>query len=170
MGPLQRRRNRTIVKDLEARIGDADRGVVSLQAGLEGLEREMRTIEQAQVQRDEWLLENAPTVRKLDALGRELWWREQQQALAAEVAMPQYLVNAVGERPMKPSERGAWHEAVKAVESYRSRWGVDDPEHALGSERDSDNAEQVAVERQIADARAESGEVEVEVRERSLEL
>ena len=40
--------------------------------------------------------------------------------------MPQYLVNAVGERPMKPSERGAWHEAVKAVESYRDRWGVDD--------------------------------------------
>jgi hypothetical protein len=173
MGLLDRRRNRKMVRDLQGRIVDASEGARSLEVSLEDVDSRMHEVIKAQVQRQEWLLENAPKVRRLDALGRELWWREQQQAIAAEVAMPQYLVNAVGERPMKPSERGAWHEAVKAVESYRERWGVDDSDRALGdatAEKGEQKAERGIVERSLENLTEVSYEAEVDVRERSIEL
>jgi hypothetical protein len=172
MGLLDRRRNRKVAGGLQERIDDAAEGVSSLEAGLEDIDHKMREVTGAQARREEWLLENAPKVRRLDALGRELWWREQQQAIAAEVAMPQYLVNAVGERPMKPSERGAWHEAVKAVESYRDRWGVGDSESALGNQAPTDEqqAERKVIERSLENLTEVSYEAELDVRERSIEL
>jgi Ti-type conjugative transfer relaxase TraA len=173
MGVVDRGRNRMKVKDIQGRIVDASEGTSALEASLEEIDRKMREITGAQAIREEWLLENAPKVRRLDALGRELWWREQQQAIAAEVAMPQYLVNAVGERPMKPSERGAWQDAVKAVESYRDRWGVDDSENALGDQApmtDEQQVEREVVERSLESLTDVSHEAEVDVRERSIEL
>lgn len=173
MGVLERRRNRKMVRDLRQRIDDASKGLSSLELGLEEIDHKAQEVAKAQALQEKWLLENAPKVRRLDALGRELWWREQQQAIAAEVAMPQYLMNAVGERPMKPSERGAWHEAVKAVESYRDRWGVRDSEHALGDESAEKPEQQVdreVVRRSLESLAEVSSEIEVDVRERSLEL
>jgi hypothetical protein len=171
IGRLDRIRNRRMVSDLQKRINDASEGASSLDAGLENLGRRQIEVNRAQAQRDEWLLEHAPKVRRLDALGRELWWREQQQAIAAEVAMPQYLANAVGAPPMKPSERSAWHEAVKAVESYRERWGVGDVVRALGEEgpaEEQQNAEREIVEQRLENLTEVSYEVEVDVRERSI--
>lgn len=173
MGRLQRSRNRHKAADLRERIADSSEGVHVLAKGLEDVDRQMVDIRTAQERREQWLLENAPHVRRLDALGRELWWREQQQAIAAEVAMPQYLVNAVGERPMKPSDRAAWHEAVKAVESYRDRWGVRDTEQAFGDDvpvRKEQEVERQAVERSLGNLTEVSYEAEVDVRERSVEL
>jgi hypothetical protein len=173
MGALERRRNRKAVSDLRQRIDDASEGLTSIEAGLEDIDRAARDVAKAQAQQEQWLLQNAPKVRLLDALGRELWWREQQQALTAEVAMPQYLVNAVGERPMKPSERGAWHEAVKAVESYRDRWAVSDDERALGEEPEvnpDQHFDRETVQRSLEALIDVPSEVEVNVRERSLEL
>lgn len=173
MGVLQRGRNRQRTADLRERLVDASEGTRSLASGLEDVERKLVDTLKAEERREQWLLENAPHVRRLDALGRELWWREQQQAIAAEVAMPQYLVNAVGERPMKPSERAAWHEAVKAVESYRDRWGVRDSEHAVGDDppvREEQKADREAVERRLENLTEVSYETEVDVRERSVEL
>jgi len=173
MGRLERTLNRHVVHDLRDRVDRAVGGVAALDAGLEELDRREDALAREQTRRDAWLLENAPTIRRLDALQRELWWREQQQAIAAEVGMPQYLLSAVGERPMKPSERAAWHEAVKAVESYRDRWGVADVAHALGDEAPDmgqQKSERDAVERSIGDFSEVSYEAEVDVRERSIEL
>lgn len=173
MSVLERQRQRKVVRSLRQRLVDAADGTSSLQARLDAISAEVGDLVRARALREEWLLEKAPSVRRLDALGRELWWREQQQAIAAEVAMPQYLVNAVGERPMKPSERGAWQEAVEAVESYRGRWGVTEAEQALGHEALADQdqqAEREVVERSLEGVRETSHEAEVEVRERSIEL
>lgn len=74
---------------------------------------------------------------------------------------------------MKPSDRAAWHEAVKAVESYRDRWGVRDTEHALGNDvpvRREQEVERQAVERSLENLTEVSYEAEVDVRERSVEL
>jgi hypothetical protein len=61
--------------------------------------------------------------------------------------MPEYLVEAVGERPKSPSERATWHEVVRRVEAYRQGWGVSDEKRILGPKpsnlkqrRDRDNA------------------------------
>jgi hypothetical protein len=51
---------------------------------------------------------------------------------AAEVSPPGYLVSEIGVRPTAQADRAAWREAALAVESYRERWGVGDPHHALG--------------------------------------
>lgn len=172
MSILERRRDRQSVRDLQGRVDDAEDGASAATAALKELEQRELESARTQARRDEWLLENAPSVRRLDALGRELWWREQQQALAAEVAMPQYLVGAVGERPRKPSERAAWHESVKAIESYRERWGVTDQDHPLGDRSDADEQEidREGVERQLEDLTEISYDAEIDVRERSIEL
>jgi hypothetical protein len=173
IGRLERRRNRAAVKELEGRIEHASEATISLESSIEETDRQMREVKEAQALREGWLLENAPMVRRLDALGRELWWREQHQALAAEVAMPQYLINAVGERPMKPSDRGAWREAVKAIESYRDRWGVADTDQALGDESSVESDQQVerdSVLRSLGSLNEVSSAIDVDARERSLEL
>lgn len=154
MGALQRRRDRQAVRDLKDRLHEAVEGAATLRSGLDKVARREEEASEARSHQEEWMLENAPSVRRLDALGRELWWREQQLALATEVAMPEYLAAAVGERPRKPSERAAWEEAVRAVESYRDRWGAGDVE---GAER-SEGTEHV------------SADMDLDVRERSIEL
>ncbi|MGH2730748.1 MAG: hypothetical protein ACRDJI_09115, partial [Actinomycetota bacterium] len=77
-----------------------------------------------------------------------------------------------GEAPMKPSERAAWHEAVRAIETYRQRWGVEDAGRALGDEpmRDEQRVEREIVERRVEDLAETTYEAEIDVRERSIEL
>jgi chaperonin cofactor prefoldin len=172
---LRGRLARSETRVLESDLKDVLERRSKTEEDLRDVQRRREELREAEADRDAWLLENAPSVRRLDALGRELWWREQQQAIAAEVAMPQYLIRAVGERPLKPSERSAWHESVKAVESYRARWGVTDEERALG-DRDSVSGRQ-ALDGAATQQRLErvtevpvEREVEIEPVDRSLEL
>ncbi len=56
---------------------------------------------------------------------------------AVEAAPPPYLVGVLGPPPRggrDPSDHvDAWRSGAAAVETYRHRWGVDDPDRALGS-------------------------------------
>ena len=148
-------------RGLSDRLAEATAACRTLDVALTDLQRSEHETSVARRAHETWLLRNAPTVRRLDALGRELWWREQQRALEAEVSMPRYLAETVGECPMKPSERAAWHEAVKAIESYRTRWGVDDAEVALGGdpEVDAQAFERIAARSAVdeVDAHREAG-------------
>jgi hypothetical protein len=105
-------------------------------------------------------------------LERELWWREHHNALVAEVAMPTYLRDVVGERPGKPSERAAWQEAVRAIESYRSRWGITDQESALGrgSVPGAHDRERETLSRRLRQGTEQTQQREVDSIERSIEL
>jgi hypothetical protein len=58
--------------------------------------------------------------------------RQRALTRAAEVSPPSYLAAELGPRPSAPVERGAWRQAVLAIESYRERWGVGDHQLALG--------------------------------------
>ncbi|MDP9069315.1 MAG: relaxase domain-containing protein [Actinomycetota bacterium] len=174
MSFVARRREPRRAARLQRRTADADRLVARMEKERVGLEERQATIDRQLRDREEWLIDHAPQVRRRFALERELWWREHQSALAAEVAMPDYLVATVGGRPETPSERGAWKQAVKAVETYRQRWGINDQASGLGNEargraQRSDRAE---VERRLArehDPEA-SREREAPSLERSLEL
>lgn len=165
IGMLGKRRYKIEVRALEARIQDGADGALRLRTSLDDVVQQEAEIERADTAREAWLLENAPGIRRLDALGRELWWREQQQAIVAEVAMPTYLLDAVGERPMKPSERAAWHEAVRAIETYRHRWGVTDGQRALGQEicPDDQRTERDGIERRVSALTEISNDSELEV-------
>jgi hypothetical protein len=45
---------------------------------------------------------------------------------------PPYIEQALGARPESPRERGGWDQAVRAIERYRARHGINDRERALG--------------------------------------
>jgi conjugative relaxase-like TrwC/TraI family protein len=174
MGFVARRRDRAGVSRLEHRIADSAKVQSELLVERERLTQEETGLHDQAVARERWIVQNAPGIRRRYALERELWWREHQSALAAEVAMPTYLTNAVGERPDKPSERAAWRAAVHAIESYRARWAIRDEDRALGDEpadadqkRERDELSRRLGERQETQR---SPEKEVEVIERSLEL
>jgi len=123
-------------------MDNANKAESKLRREIGGLQERALELDSAAEQRDRWITDNAPAIRRRFALEREMWWREQQGALRAEVMMPSYLRDHVGPRPERPSERGAWHAAVRAVESYRERWGVTDIDDALGHGRVSRTQEQ----------------------------
>lgn len=175
MGAIARWRNRASVIELERRIED----VAGLEARLvdtrDRLVDQQNGLDLNAKQREEWIVEHGPDIRRRFALERELWWREHHEAIAAEVAMPNYLSYAVGPRPERPSERAAWRQAVRAIESYRARWGVRDEESALGNATPHTTAqtqEQEAARDKITELRNKdrSKEREVEGIERALEL
>ena len=174
MGLVARRRERAKVAQLKRRLEDAHKKEGLLQEERDGFLRDRAVLQRRGEKREEWLVENAPTVRRRFALEGELWWRDHQSALAAEVAMPAYLSRTVGERPDSPSERGPWREAVKAIETYRQRWGIDDPDTAFGQAavRGAQERERESVESTI-ERRGEKDRTrdrDVQVSERSLEL
>ncbi len=75
---------------------------------------------------------------------------------AAEVARPQYLVSELGTVPSQPSARSAWRSGATAIEVFRRRWSVDDPERAFG-ERSSWRARGMSAVVDLAEARREIG-------------
>ena len=161
-------------RELSRRVDNATKARSRLMQDTEALQERARELETETRLRERWISDHAPEIRRRFAVERELWWREQHAALRAEVMMPSYLRDHVGPRPERPSERGAWHSAVRAVESYRERWGVTDPDHALGSgQMDSvQKEEREAVEVALAkpaSARTEERDAGV-VLERSREL
>ena len=174
MSFLERRRDHAAPR-LERRISDADKLLSRMDSERTELQAREAVLRDQLRKREDWLIDNAPVVRRRFALEREMWWREHQSALAAEVAMPTYLRDVVGERPETPSERGAWRQAaVEAVETYRQRWGIEDPGLALGHEPKiaTQKRDRAEVERQLAPERETgvSRDSEGPSVERSLEL
>jgi hypothetical protein len=51
---------------------------------------------------------------------------------AAELARPRYLLVELGPVRAAASDRSAWRSGAAAIETYRLRWSIDDPEQALG--------------------------------------
>lgn len=54
---------------------------------------------------------------------------------AAEVARPSYLVGELGPVPASSSSRAAWRDGARAIEAFRLRWSIEDPERAIGDRR-----------------------------------
>jgi len=73
---------------------------------------------------------------------------------AAEVARPQYLVSELGAVPSQPSARSAWRSGATAIEVFRRRWSIDDPDHAFG-ERSSLRDRGVSAVVDLAETRLE---------------
>lgn len=53
------------------------------------------------------------------------------QARTFERELPDWLTASIGP-PSHPEARGLWRDCAARIQAFRSRWQIDDPEHALG--------------------------------------
>ncbi|HVY77677.1 MAG TPA: MobF family relaxase [Solirubrobacterales bacterium] len=127
------------------------------------LERIDRTEESTQhsLARMEAELRQMPPVehtarRELAAAEQVLDERLQAAVLAARLAPPTYITKELGERPLDRSRQRLWDRGVAEIEGYRQRYGVKDPDRALGREH-AREIEQRAVLRRIREAQRALG-------------
>jgi hypothetical protein len=74
--------------------------------------------------------------QELAVAERVLAERRELAITAARVSPPAYIKNELGDRPCELRKRNAWDRGVEEIETYRQRYGVKDPNRALGRERD----------------------------------
>jgi conjugative relaxase-like TrwC/TraI family protein len=127
-------------------------------------EAELRQHEQRRLAFEEL---HAPDRAEADAITRELTWRQRSTVRAVEVLRPQYLTDMLGQCPPAGRARRAWHRAVGLIEDYREKYGITDPELALGPEEGSFLQRQEWREVHAAAARVQERE---QVRERGMVL
>ncbi len=146
------------------------------------LKRRPRKSELARIDRDE-----AVAVRRLDELEAEarrfpvpsgtarqelavadrvLAERRELAITAARISPPIYVKNELGDRPREPRKRDAWDWGVEEIETYRQRYGVKDPNRALGRKRDREQQREAL--RRIREAKRTLGLGPHAARERGL--
>ena len=110
-------------------------GYVALSRGR--VENRLYVVEAAARERDEY----APAERRpnpLDRVRKALGHSRAQTAAiehtarASAVKPPAYLVKELGPYPERRSQRRAWERAALTIETYRSGFGINDPESAFG--------------------------------------
>lgn len=97
-----------------------------------------REVRQAQQRRDGWLERHPDAIAQDRELTRVLAWRGRVHAKAAELERPAW-ARELGEPPASVRGRRAWRQTHALLSDYRQRYGITDPERALGPEpRDAD--------------------------------
>jgi hypothetical protein len=92
-------------------------------------ERELRRHQQ---RRAGWLEANAQHGPAYRQVVRELAWQRRATGVAAEHDQPGYLREELGPVPESTRGRRAWRQAATAIEDYRRRYHISDPDQALG--------------------------------------
>ncbi len=88
----------------------------------------------AQQEHQGWLEANQDLGVGYRDVARELALRSRQRVALAELEQPAYLTGALGPVPESVRGRRAWRQTARAVEDYRQRFQVGDPERPLGAE------------------------------------
>lgn len=153
MSRLTRARRRDEVQQLQRRIASADTAEKNLQEKLPELGAEQRQLETERKNRERWLADRAPDIRRLDRIESELSRREAAVMRGVEVDVPRYIENELGPRPESRQTRNAWRQGVLVIERYRDEHGIKDPKRALGKEKDDDSLSRVIAEEKIRDAK-----------------
>jgi conjugative relaxase-like TrwC/TraI family protein len=92
-----------------------------------------REVRQAQQLRAGWLERHPDAVAQDRQLARVLAWRGRVHARAAELEGPAW-TRELGEPPASVRGRRAWRQAHALLNDYRQRYGITDPQRALGPE------------------------------------
>jgi hypothetical protein len=92
-----------------------------------------RAARQAQQRRQGWLERHPDAIAEDRELTRVLAWRGRVHAMAAELQQPTW-TRELGEPPTSVRGRRAWRQAHALLSDYRQRYGVTDPQRALGPE------------------------------------
>ena len=101
-------------------------------------EREAR---RAQQQHLAWRERHAPLLGADQARARELAWRSRVGTRSVELERPGWL-RELGGPPATVKGQRTWRQAIARIEQYRERYGITDPERALGPEPRSRDLEQ----------------------------
>jgi hypothetical protein len=158
-GRLLRRSQRTQAREHLA-LAETARALACQQAD-RAADRE-RAARQAQQLRDGWLERHPQVVAEDRELARVLAWRGRVHAKAAELERPAW-TRELGEPPTSVRGRRAWRQTHALFSDYRQRYGVTDPERALGpeprrldpSQRQARRTARQAIDRLQAKQRAE---------------
>jgi conjugative relaxase-like TrwC/TraI family protein len=92
-----------------------------------------RAARRAQQLRDGWLERHPAADAEDRELTRVLAWRGRVHAKAAELERPAW-TRELGEPPQSVRGRKAWRQTHALLSDYRQRYGITDPERALGPE------------------------------------
>jgi hypothetical protein len=92
-----------------------------------------RVARQAQQRREGWLERHPEAIAQARELTRVLAWRGRVHARAAELERPAW-ARELGEPPASVRGRRVWRQTYALLSEYRHRYGVTDPERALGPE------------------------------------
>jgi conjugative relaxase-like TrwC/TraI family protein len=121
----ERRRLRAAARHRQA-------AVVQLDRRLDDLDRCLAEMDREQSAQAAWDRDHAEPLAEALIYGRELTHRELAAAVQLEHDPPSYLVAALGGRPSTPAGRAAWRAGAIAIQTYRTRHEIDDPDNALG--------------------------------------
>ena len=110
----------------------AEADIQRWQSRLSDIARREEALRAAHDSRQAWLDRHDVELRDAAGLVQRGGADVHRRAQAAEFAAPHYLMAAIGERPGDPAGRRAWRAGALAIESYRARYGIDDPLDAFG--------------------------------------
>jgi hypothetical protein len=96
----------------------------------------------AQQRRAGWLNANPDISLRWRENSQELAWRKRVGAAAAELERPAWQERTLGPMPDSVRGRRAWRQTGAQLVAYRERYGVTDPEQAIGREPRSSDLEQ----------------------------
>ncbi len=88
----------------------------------------------AQQQRAGWLEAHPDVVQQWREVTRELAWQQRARQVAAEAQRPAWQERALGPLPGSVHGRRVWRQTAAQLVAYRDRYGIRDPEQALGPE------------------------------------
>ena len=137
LGPFARRGDHA--REIEARHAISERNAQQARSAERDVEAKLAEIQDGPQSPHRWEVEHPQARDQLAEAEREFKQSVEREADRAVEQPREHLTSLLGERPSEalPAERGAWHQAVRAVESYRITYEVDRSEpSALGSRPD----------------------------------
>jgi conjugative relaxase-like TrwC/TraI family protein len=96
----------------------------------------------AQQQRAGWLEAHPDVAQQWRQVTQELAWQQRARQVGAEAQRPAWQERTLGALPEGVRGRRAWRQAAAHLVAYRDRYGIRDPEQALGPEPKGGDLEQ----------------------------
>jgi conjugative relaxase-like TrwC/TraI family protein len=96
----------------------------------------------AHQQRAGWLEAHPDVAQQWRQVTGELAWQQRARQVATEAQRPAWQERALGPLPESVRGRRAWRQAAAQLADYRDRYGIRDPEQALGPEPKGGDLEQ----------------------------
>jgi conjugative relaxase-like TrwC/TraI family protein len=147
-------------RQLRSEIERSEQAQERLRAQKAGVARTLAALQPALEHRERWERDLAPALSgRAEVLEGELARRVAARLLGIQHKPPVYLTKALGPRPDRGRGQERWRQGSAAIEGYRERHGMTDPQRALGPEPEERLApgDRRSVERTVEDARAEHG-------------
>jgi conjugative relaxase-like TrwC/TraI family protein len=131
LGRLGHRRELTEVRQ-QQRLAETAEQLARRQADRAGTAE--LAARRAQQQRAGWLEAHPDLAQQWRQVTGELAWQQRARQVAAEAQRPAWQERALGPLPGSVRGRRAWRQTAAQLADYRDRYGIRDPEQALGPE------------------------------------